>query len=426
MLKSLFIKWIATSFEAVISNAVMKINGKKDPLIYLHKTMLRKEFSPTLKWGSATSNGTVIAADIVSLDSSLPIKKRDSMERVEGDIPKVGMLKALNERQMDDLILLENIKGQEKEIMKKLFEDPISCIQGIYERNELLFLQALSSGYALKTDGVSPGLGLRIDYGHPDANKFGVQKPWTDANATPISDIENVISRAKANGDVISHIMMDKSTWNNMKKREEVKELYAMSIGFNGSNIPTPTLAKINDALAEDHKVTIVVVDRVVRTEKDGKQTSQNAWTENAVTFLTQITNVGTLSWGTLAEMKFQAKDVTYTIADDYILVSKFHETNPLKEFSSAQARVVPVIDNMDSIYIMDVSEATEDAQTELDANFDYEGTSYTRASVISAINSSSDETVTSDNTDAELLEVINKLSDAEIEEFESKIVESA
>lgn len=424
---SLFTKWLADSFQNVLTKAISLINGSKNAPTYLHKTMLRKEFSPTMKWGSITSNGGTVAADIVSLDSTLPIKKRESISKVTGDIPKMGMSLTLNERQMNDLILLEATEGMEKEIIKKLYDDPVKCVTGVDELNELLFLQALSSGVALRTDGDQPGLGLRIDYQHPNENKFGAVVPWSDiSNATPIDDIKRVRKIARENGDSPRYILMDDNTWNRLKKNAQVKEAYAFSVGFVGSNIPEPSLDKFNAYLNGEFGMTIMIIDRTVNTEMNGKKTVVRPWTANAVTFLNDISNVGTLTWSTVAEMKFRVKQVTYAVVNDYVLVSKFSTTNPVKETSASQALCLPVLDNVSSIYILNSEEAATDSQTESDSAFDYEGTEYTLASVISAINTAYGETVASaSNTDAELLVLINEMSDAQILVFEDNITET-
>jgi len=85
----------------------------------------------------------------------------------------------------------------------------------------------------------------------------------------------------------------------------------------------------------------------------------------------------------------------------------------------------VPVIDNVNNIYVMDTEEASIDVQTEGDANYTYETVSYTRTSVIAGINTSESQTADASMTDAQLKYRINRLSDAEIEAFEAELVAS-
>ena len=183
-------------FKIIAQKIVEKLNGGKLPLPYFHRTMLRKEYSPTLKWGSLSVNGNVVSADVVAMDSSLPLKKRDSLKKADGDIPKIGMKISLNESTMNELNILLATGGSDAEVIRKLFTDSDKCISGVWERLEFMFLEGVSTGLISVTDEDTPGTAIRVDFGHPDSNKYGVSAPWTEANAKPIDDIENVVSEA--------------------------------------------------------------------------------------------------------------------------------------------------------------------------------------------------------------------------------------
>ena len=426
MEKSLFPQWVDKYFKIIAQKIVEKLNGGKLPLPYFHRTMLRKEYSPTLKWGSLSVNGNVVSADVVAMDSSLPLKKRDSLKKADGDIPKIGMKISLNESTMNELNILLATGGSDAEVIRKLFTDSDKCISGVWERLEFMFLEGVSTGLISVTDEDTPGTAIRVDFGHPDSNKYGVSAPWTEANAKPIDDIENVVSEARVNGDVIRYVLMDKATFNLFKANAQVREQYAFYLGFTGSNVPTvPSLEKANEFLSANQGVEIVVIDRPVQVEKDGKRKSVNPWAAGAVVFLVDM-NVGTLTYGKLAEETFQDKSVDYQKVDDFILVSKYHKNDPIKEFTSAQALVLPVINNVDSIYIMDTTEAAVDTQTEGDANFDYKGTEYTKASVVASyLLIKPTSTITIATTDAQLLKLINALNEEQELAFVAELTEA-
>lgn len=417
MLKSLFPEWVDKIFKVFTQKVVEKLNGSKNPLPYYHRTMLRKEYSPTLKWGSLSVNGNAVTADVVAMDSSLPLKKRDSLRKADGDIPKIGMKLYLNETTMNELNILLATGGQDSEVTRKLFADSNKAITGIWERLEYMHLQALSSGVILMTDENSPGVGVRVDFGHPDENKYGANIVWSNANATPIDDIARISSEARLNGDILRYILMDMGTWNKFKKNTQVKQEFAFSLGFTGSNVPSvPSVEKANEFLQSNYGMSIMVIDRPVQVEQNGKRKSINPWTENAVVFLTDMM-VGTLTYGRLAEETFKSKAVDYQKVDDFILVSKYSTNDPIKEFTSSQALALPVINNIDSIYIMNCEEAqTTSGQTEgNDTITIYEDTGVLRSNLILALNNAkvkSSPAATSDMTDVELIGLVNALSD--------------
>lgn len=355
MEQSLFIQWVNKFFPGITLRVVENLNDTKNPLTYLHKRMLKTDFSVTGKWESVTAAYSLVAADVVAMDSSLPLKKRDAIARASGDIPKMGMELKLNERQLTDLDTLVAQGAPDVQIVTKLFVDVPRCIGGIYERNEGIFLEGLSTGLALVEDTENVGTGVRLDYGYLAANKFGVAVLWsTAATATPLDDIQAMMNKASADGNSITRIMMDRVTFNLFANTKQVKEAFAFSLGFVGTTIPSPLFNQVTPFMQSRFGVSIELVDRSVRYEIDGVQTSVKPWSVGKVVGLTSD-QIGSLAWARLAEMNHPVTNVTYTTADQYILVSKYRQNRPsLSEFTSSQARVVPVITNVDQIYLLD------------------------------------------------------------------------
>ncbi len=418
---SLFVQF-AAFFKAIAKDIVERVNGKKTPLTYLHKEMLTKELSTDLKWQTLNVDGSVVSADVVSMDSALPLKKRDSFGTASGDIPKLGMKFALNEKTMSDIDVLQARNVETKTLVGKIFADTSKAMFGIYEKLEFMFLQALSTGVTLVDDDTNVGTGIRVDFGYKNSNKFGVVLPWSDTNAKPIDDIKRVVREAKAKGNTPTILMMDESTFDSLAANQQTREQYAFSQNFVGSQIPVPDLEQVNAMMQKRYKLTIIVVDRSVVTERDGVRTVQTPWAANKIVFL-ESTKVGKLVYGILAEETRQNKAVMYEKADDFILLKKWHSPEPFAEYTSSQALVLPVINNVDSIYILDVQEATLDVQTEGDANFLYKTVSKTKVAVIAALKLAEPKTkLTVASTDAKILDAINALSDEQVLIFEANI----
>lgn len=351
--QSQFIKYIQKYFPGVVVKIVKTINGEERAPLYLHKSMLTRKQSVDGKWSSITADNQNVVADVVAMDSPLPLKLRPSISTASGDIPKIGMELKLNENQLTALDTLVAKGADISEIIQELFDDTKRGIVGVNEQLEYLFLRGLSSGIAL-TDSENVGAGVRVDYGYLTANKSGVPVIWSSpSTATPITDISNMISKANDAGKTISHIMMDKVTFNLARKTDEGKNLYATSIGNFGTTKPVPTYKQFLEAWQDEAGVTFIIVDRSVKFEKDGIKKTVKAWDEGKVILLTD-TNVGNLVWAKVAEMKHQSKAVEYQVADEFILVSKYVTHKPFGEWTDVQARVVPVINNVDQIYQLD------------------------------------------------------------------------
>ncbi|MBP1222657.1 major capsid protein [Flavobacterium sp. 1355] len=425
MKESLFVKYVSW-LSAIILGVVTKVNGGTTELSYLHKAMLTEELSTDLKWSSLSVNSTIVAADVVSMDSEMPLKKRDAISTADGEITKLGMKKQMTEKQLSDIDILINKKVENKVIIEKIFNDAVACTMGVYEKLEYIFLKGLSTGITVVEDTENVGTGIRIDYGYKDANKFGASIKWSDANAKPLDDITRVLKAAKDKGVSIKILMMDQNVFDILAQNDQVRQYFAFSQNFVGGNVPIPDLEQVNSMLQKRYKIQINIVDRTIIVERDGKREVKTPWEANKVVFL-ETSKVGRLMYGILAEETRKSKAATYTKAGSFILIKKWSNEEPFAEYTSSQALVIPVIDAVDSIYLLDTEEAVADVQTEGDANFNYKTVNYTKTSVIAAINLATGKTTAkSTNTDVKLQEYINALSDEQTLTFEANITPSA
>ena len=425
MNQSLFVQFLAY-FKAIAKTIEEKVNGKKTELTYLYKEMLTEELSVDLQWKSLTVNSNIVAADIVALDSALPLKKRDSFGTASGDIPKLGMKLQLSEKQMSDIDVLKARNVETSILVDKIFQDQVKATMGIHEKLEFIFLQGLSSGIGLVEDENNVGTGIRVDYGYLASNKFGTSLPWSDANAKPIDDIKRVIKEARAKGDNIKVLMMSDVTFDKLAENAQTRENFAFSQNFVGANIPTPDLEQVNGLMQRKFGLTIVVVDRTVTTERDGVRTVHTPWATDNVIFLTSP-KVGKLAYGILAEETRKSPKVMYEKSGSFILLKKWSTEEPFAEFTSSQCLALPVINNVSSIYLLVCEEAATDAQTEGDANFDYKGTEYTKASVVASyLLIKPTSTITTATTDANIMKALNKLNEEQELAFVAELVESA
>ena len=429
---------VKKNFVALASKYYEKVNGSAEAPNYLHDSMLTEEYSVDMNYASVTGDYSRVTADIVSFDSPLPLKKRSSIKKSTGEIPKMGMKYILNEKQMNQLRLLKAMPGRVAELARKVFADVENGIFGIKELIEYAFLVGLSSGQTIVPDETNTGTGVRIDYGISDANQFGAETKWSDPAAKPVDDIVRIVQAASDAGVSPSHIWMDVATMMALQNNAQIKQYYAQSLNFVGANVGTPTRDQVVALFAAGWNLTLTVIDRSFTFEKNSIRTVKKGWTPNMVVF-TVGTNVGQLVYSTLAEEEWPVEGTTYAKPNPYILVSKSGQTDPVSEKTAVQALAFPVLQDVDSIFYLDTEEASDDVQTEDDANFDYTTADstdedgvvtpgvagvYTKQSVVDAINTANAELkALITNADSTLLKKINKLSDEEIEVFEENIV---
>lgn len=429
MNESLFQKYIAKFFPK-LQRLIDKVNGKRGKkLSYLHKgdgAMLRQEYSPDNKWESTTVNTTYVAADFVAVDSELPVKTRDSIASSNGKLPKIGMSKILKESDITNINVMEAQGGNAKIISSKLANDAVACTVGIDERNEYNFLFALSNGYVAIKDEDNPNALMRLNFNYFKSNTFGA----TVKGEVSLSDIKRVIEKADKDGNTITEICIAKSTYDKLRQTIEAKELvanYKGQVFTKDTILPVPSGTKFNDAFADDNNgITFKIIDRSVIIEENGKKNPQKPWNANRLIFICNDV-VGTLVYGRLAEQTNPVKNVVYKLVDTFKLISKYSLVNPLREITAGQAFVAPIIEDVDQIYILDISEAqtvdeTAEEADATDVKFTIWGVAYKKPEFIAALKAVSGERVASNISDAKLVEKVNALNDEQEEALKAAV----
>ena len=93
---------------------------------------------------------------------------------------------------------------------------------------------------------------------------------------------------------------------------------------------------------------------------------------------------------------------------------------------TAGQALVIPVLQNVESLFYLNSEEATaaEDTQTEADANYLYKTVTYTKQSVVDGLNATGEVPSASiTQLDATLAGKIDKLSEEGVETFEAALI---
>lgn len=426
MEKSLFIEYVHSVWPKLSLYVNEKTNGQKGNLTYLHKQMLTPVYSADQKWEGTSANTTYVAADMVAMDSPLPLKVRDSIASASGTLPKIGMKKQLKETQINAINIMkahlsmakgEAAKTQKQRIFNKILDDGVACSIGIDERNEANFLAALSDGVIVIEDDKNTGIGLRVDFGYLPQNSFGVETKG-QING---DDIERVLTKANDEGNSLSSIAIAKSTYNKIRKSNWAKKLVAdyKELSYtNESMLPVPNAANFDEAFESEYGLTFFKIDRSVTYEKNGVRKSYKPFNENKLVFLASTDNVGSLVWGTLAEDTNRVNGVEYSTVDQYKLISRYSKTDPLQEITNGQALVLPVIENVDQIYTIDLSEAQEvdetaEGQDAGDTLVTVWGAAYNKANFISTMKGMG-ISVSVNATDATIVTNVNQLSDAD------------
>lgn len=348
-------------FRLVVGKITEKFNGKTTEQAMLHKTMLVEEYSADLTWGATELNHSIVAADVVALDSSLPLKRRGKIATATGSLPKLGIKFRKGEKTISDINVMIARGADEATVASKVFDDVSKAIKAIDVRKEIMFLQALSTGATLVSDDNNDGTGIRVEFGYKAENTFGATvAAWGETTATPQDDLQQLFDKAVEDGNAINHIYISKKYFNLFRKSEQGRVLAASFLNqviTTTSKIPVPSRSVFLEALADEYGATFHVVDAAYKYQKpNGETESVRPWEEANIVGV-PAEQVGRLVYGTLAEETNPVAGVSYQKSGSHILVSKYSKTDPLEEFTAGQALVIPVIDGADSIYVLHANE---------------------------------------------------------------------
>lgn len=439
MHESLFIQFIKAIFPKL--SLYVKEKGTPQNRTYLYKSMLREVYSPDQKWEGTSANTTYVAADVVEMDSPIPLKKRGAIATSNGKLPKIAMKRTLFESDINNINIMkaqyENLntransfaeqglteqaattrqaaENAKARIINKLMNDGVACSVGIEERNELNFLSGLSNGIIAIEDADNSGKAIRVNYGYMPGNSF---KTATNG-VTEREDFEKIFEKANADGNTIIKVMLAKNKLKKIRKDQWAKELvadYEEKTYTDDTKLKTPSEKSFAEAFEDEFGATIEAVNRTVVIEKNGKHQYVKPWNENNIIFLCNE-EVGSLVWGTLAESTNPVEGVKYSTVDSYKLISKYSKNEPsLQEVTSGQALILPVIEDVDQIYILSTKseEVDEDAEKSDtgDTTTTYKGKKYLKTELVNALKSVG-ASVKVNSTDETLIKALNALSD--------------
>lgn len=440
MQESLFIQFIMALWPKLSLYVNTKVNNGQ-PMTYLHKTMLTPVYSADQKWEGTSANTVYVAADMVAMDSPLPVKKRDSVSTSNGKLPKIGMEKKKGETDINTLNIMNAqyqalvaggnqaaAASQRQRIIQRFADDVVYCSVGIDEKNEANFLTALADGVMAVPDEENTGTALRVKFGYDKfpQNHFGVEV----LNHIGREDIERVLAKANTDGVTITTIAIALSTYREMKKERWARELVAdaKDITYTESTkLPIPNATAFDEAFATEFGgIQFLKIDRTVYFEKNGKRTPVKPFNADKLVFLSS-TMVGSLVWGTLAEVTNPVAGVKYQILDQYKLISEFSTTKPLIEHTTGEALVIPVIENVDQIYTIDKTNAfvvDTDAETE-DSGDTYttiNGKKFVKSEAIAGLNALG-ANLPANATDDAVVKAVNALSDKAEAKFFKNVI---
>lgn len=304
------------------------------------------------------------AASVVDRDAGTPLRSRQGLEKIQGDIPAIKEMFKMKESDYRDWMTMQAIgvddQTKKTQLLDFMFNDVKKVGDSAHKRLDMFCLEAVSTGkISLSIDNNADGLVLSnpVDLLMPSTNKIDSAVSWaTSASATPISDIEGVVLSAANRGISFEKMLMSKSLFLKFKKAKEVVDTMTAYFygtkpgsGFNPSAVTT--LDNINEFLMANQLPMIELVDMPVGVEKDGVISTIRPFNENNVSFI-PTGPLGEIKNAIAIEQIKPVGDVAYA-SFDRAWISKWSENEPFGEWTKVELNAFPAFTAIDSVYIL-------------------------------------------------------------------------
>lgn len=323
---------------------------------YYYPTLFPFKENYTLTWKALeTQVGLKIAADLVARGATVDKKTREAIARIQGDIPKIAVMRTKNEDELNEYDVMVAMTSQNPDLRRLVeawAEDTNFCWTAVATRLEWMALQSISLGKLTLTNANNTSVLTEydVDYLIPEDQKVGFQTgsaSWaTSASARPITkDFKAVVKAAKKKGISLKYAFMSLDTFATFTETEEVQKICA-SFAANALGIAqTPSLEQVNTALrglSYLRGLQIVVIDQDITIELgDGSRPfSGNPFTENVVMF-SESKVLGNTHWKRPADLNVKGS-VALKALNGHTLIKKFANEEPLEEVTMGIANAFP------------------------------------------------------------------------------------
>jgi len=320
--------------------------------------------SPNLTFESAIGRSRIeAAASIADRSSSAPLRSRQALDKLTGQVPAIKEKIAMDENDFRNYLTIQQMnvpdEVKKKQLLDLLFGDVQLVGNAAMKRVDYMFLEGLSTGQVTVTVNNNPDgvvATQAIDLLMSASNKKTSTVSW-DADPTttkPITDIGAVVEDAANRGITFDRIIMTRPTFLNLIKSKEVIDLMTGFMRVAKGTL-TPTLAQVNEYLASNLYPSIQIINQnKIGIEKDGKITVQQPFIDASATFI-PAGNLGEIKLAMAIEEMKPVPQLSYAKYNN-ALISKWANNDPWIEYTGVELNAFPSFDAIDQIYILTVN----------------------------------------------------------------------
>lgn len=325
----------------------------KDRKPYFGETLFprKKQLGLDLAWIKG-SKGVPVVLKAAAFDTKADLRDRIGFSEVKTEMPffKEGMLVKEKDRQELNKVLASGNQNYIDLIIRNIFDDMTSLVEGAEATEERMRMQLLSSG---KISGASNGVVYDYDYGlnvsHTES--LASTNKWSDLeNSNPVADIQRWQQTIEdSTGIKPDRAICSRKTFNYLMNNKAIK-LDMSPLG--GQNII------MTDALLTQYIESKLGLQITVNNKRYSEDGTTKQFFPNDVFTLYPEKVLGNTYHGTTPEesdlMSSNRADVK--IVNGGMAITTTEETDPVNVFTKVSMIALPSFESIDEVFIATVN----------------------------------------------------------------------
>ena len=338
------------------------------------QTLFPLKFTPRFELKALEGDdGLPITADRVEFNISAPEKTRKVVGSWNGQLTKIAMGRSKDELDINNYQELQVLSAAnpedsdlKRELVDQVYDDLTFVARGIDARIELDALRIGSSGVKVYSADINGDYVQeeQLNFNIPTENLSGVVNVWSDAKkADGIEDIVKAVKGVRSRGFVKpQYAIMEEQKFEQLRMQEATLKRLFPYAKIDNALTANVDLETINAYMKRMSYPTIIVIDSYVAVEAKDKTIKRiKPWNVEVVA-LSATPHLGYTFYKRVPETPNVAALQTYTT---HYKVTRYSTVNPMKETTTAEAYVQPVLTNRHSLCLINTNGTEWVAPTE-------------------------------------------------------------
>ncbi|TLQ05475.1 major capsid protein E [Pediococcus stilesii] len=314
-----------------------------------------KQLGMDISWFKG-SRGANIALRPATLDSSVIPRDRNGFQRITERALFFKESKYIDENLRQQLLMLASSNNPAYQaIVARIFDDQTSLVSAASISREIMRMQALTTGGVVVTGNDQRYI---VDYNMNQNHKGTAKVAWDDPKSNPLDDFDRVQTIiGEDEGTTITRAVMNKRTWNKLVSNERIKA----NILANNANTALASIPKavMLSYIADNYNIQIAIYDKGYTDVASGKFVKFIP--DDIVSFIPNG-NLGETIFGTTPEEAdlISSNVANVSIVDTGVAITTMVKADPVNVETKVSQFVLPSFENIDSLYILDVSKGDD------------------------------------------------------------------